>query len=150
MTDKTSTSTLTLQQQQGYQFDVRYGEAMAVQRVDLPAPLGQAVGPSPEQALGAAVGQCLSSSLLFALRKYKQEPGPLRTEVEVTEGRNDAGRQRVLGLQARIHLGVPAATLEHLDRALASFEEFCTVTQSVRQGIPVTLAVFDATGAQLK
>ncbi len=96
------------------------------------------------------MGQCLSSSLLFALRKYKQEPGPLRTEVEVVEGRNDAGRQRVLGLQARIHLGVEASTLEHLDRALASFEEFCTVTQSVRQGIPVTLSVFDATGAQLK
>ncbi len=148
MSDKTSS--VTLAQQQGYQFQVHYGAAMPAQQVDLPAPLGQASGPSPEQALGAAVGQCLSSSLLFALRKYKQEPGPLRTEVEVTEGRNEAGRQRVLGLQARIHLGVPASTLEHLDRALASFEEFCTVTQSVRQGIPVTLSVFDTDGTPLK
>lgn len=148
MADKTST--VTLQQLEGYQFDVRYADTIAAHRVDLPAPLGQAAGPSPEQALGTAVGQCLSSSLLFALRKYKQEPGPLRTEVDVQEGRNEAGRHRVLGMQARIHLGVPAAALEHLERALASFEEFCTVTQSVRQGIPVTLAVFDATGAQLK
>lgn len=148
MADKTST--LLLLQQQGYQFDVQYADGMPPQRVDLPAPLGQAAGPSPEHALGAAVGQCLSSSLLFALRKYKQEPGPLRTEIDVQEGRNEAGRQRILGLQARIHLGVPAATLEHLDRALASFEEFCTVTQSVRQAIPVVLAVFDADGRQLK
>jgi len=148
MADKTST--IILQQQQGYQFDVQHAQGMPSHRVDLPAPLGQAAGPSPEHALGTAVGQCLSSSLLFALRKYKQEPGPLRTEVDVQEGRNSAGRQRILGLQVRLHLGVPAAALEHLDRALASFEEFCTVTQSVRQAIPVTLAVFDATGAPLK
>lgn len=51
---------------------------------------------------------------------------------------------------ARITLGVPAAQLEHLDRALAQFEEFCTVTQSVRQGIPVDVSVFDSAGAQLK
>ena len=45
---------------------------------------------------------------------------------------------------------MPAAELEHLDRVLAQFEEFCTVTQSVRQGIPVTVQVRDATGATLK
>jgi hypothetical protein len=45
---------------------------------------------------------------------------------------------------------VPAAQLEHLDRVLSQFEAFCTVTQSVGQGIPITVQVFDATGAQLK
>jgi predicted phosphoribosyltransferase len=45
---------------------------------------------------------------------------------------------------------VPAASLEHLDRVLATFEEFCTVTASVRAAIPVSVAVFDSLGAQLK
>jgi hypothetical protein len=45
---------------------------------------------------------------------------------------------------------VAAASLEQVDRVLAQFEEFCTVTQSVRQGIPVTVEVFDGEGQQLK
>ena len=53
-------------------------------------------------------------------------------------------------MQATLTLGVPAATLEHLDRALAQFEAFCTVTQSIAVAIPVTVRVFDAQGAQLK
>jgi hypothetical protein len=40
--------------------------------------------------------------------------------------------------------------LQHLDRVLEQFEEFCTVTQSVRAGIPVTVHVIDASGAVLK
>jgi hypothetical protein len=47
-------------------------------------------------------------------------------------------------------MGVPGDTLEHLERVLASFEDFCTVTQSVKAGIPVSVSVFDAHGAQLK
>ncbi|HPO20595.1 MAG TPA: OsmC family peroxiredoxin, partial [Rubrivivax sp.] len=35
-------------------------------------------------------------------------------------------------------------------RVLETFETFCTVTQSVRGSIPVTLQVFDAAGVQLK
>ena len=44
----------------------------------------------------------------------------------------------------------PAAQMEHLDRILAQFEEFCIVTQSVRDGIPVNVPVVDAEGATLK
>jgi hypothetical protein len=47
-------------------------------------------------------------------------------------------------------LGVPAASLEHLDRVLAGFEAYCTVTQSVAAAIPVTVQVLDADGAVLK
>jgi hypothetical protein len=32
---------------------------------------------------------------------------------------------------------------------LERFEEYCTVTQSVRQGIPVAVEVFDSEGARL-
>jgi hypothetical protein len=47
-------------------------------------------------------------------------------------------------------LGVEASKLEHLDRALEQFQEFCTVTQSVGQGIPIHIRVMDATGLILK
>ena len=107
-------------------------------------------GPSPEHLLAAAVGNCLSSSLLFALRKFKQSPDPITTEVSSETGRNADNRLRVTKIDAKLTLGVPAASLEHLDRVLASFESFCTVTQSVGQGIAITTEVFDSTGAHLK
>jgi len=40
--------------------------------------------------------------------------------------------------------------LQHLDRVLEQFEDFCTVTRRVRTGIPVTVHVSDANGAMLK
>ena len=139
-----------LTQVHDYQFDVSFDSRMPVLRADEPAPLGQGAGPSPVQLLAAAVGNCLSASLLFALRKFKQQPEPIGCEVQAEVGRNAEGRVRVLGMQARLTLGVPAASLEHLDRVLGGFESYCTVTQSVAQGLPVQVSVFDATGAQLK
>lgn len=139
-----------LTQSQDYRFDVEFGGEVPVLRTDEPAPLGTGTGPSPVQLLAAAVGNCLSDSLLFALRKFRQQPEPLRTEVLAEVGRNADGRLRVLKMTATLHLGVPAASLEHLDRVLGSFESYCTVTQSVGQGIPVEVQVVDATGARLK
>lgn len=78
--------------------------------------MGNGLGPSPVQMLAAAVGNCLADSFLFALRKFKQSPEPLRCEVQAEVGRNAEGRLRVLKIKARLTLGAPAAGLEHLDR----------------------------------
>lgn len=144
------TITVTLAQDHDYQFGVVFSSGVPDLVADEPAPLGGGSGPSPVQLLAAAVGNCLSASLLFALRKYKQNPEPLSCEIEAHVGRNDQGRTRVLAIDAKLRLGVPADTLQHLDRVLEQFEEFCTVTQSVRAGIPVTVHVSDANGAVLK
>ena len=117
-----------LVQRQDYQFEMQFGGDAPPWLADEPPPLGQGAGPSPVQLLAASVGNCLSDSLLFALRKFKQAPDPIRCEVRAEVGRNTEGRLRVL----------------------AQFESFCTVTQSVGAGIPVTVQVFDAAGVQLK
>jgi len=139
-----------LQQKQDYQFDIHFGDAIPSLLGDEPAPLGMGQGPSPVQLLAAAVGSCLSDSLLFALRKFKQAPEPIRCDIDADVGRNAEGRIRVLGIKAVLTLGVPAAALAHLDRVLGQFETYCTVTQSVGQGIPVSIEVVDALGARLK
>ncbi|MGL4809342.1 MAG: OsmC family protein [Giesbergeria sp.] len=141
---------ITLRQQQDYRFQVDFGESIAPLQADEPAPLGTGQGPSPVQLLAAAVGNCLSDSLLFALRKFKQAPEPLHCTVDAEVGRNEQKRLRVLKMTAALHLGVPASSLEHLDRVLDQFEAYCTVTQSVGQGIPIELQVFDSTGQRLK
>jgi uncharacterized OsmC-like protein len=141
---------VTLVEQQDYQFQVDFGGTVPQLLTDEPAPLGSGMGPSPVQLLSAAVGNCLSDSLLFALRKFKQSPEPIRTQVESVVGRNADGRMRVLEMTATLHLGVGAQQLEHLDRVLEQFETFCTVTQSVGQGIPIRVVVYDAAGVLVK
>jgi uncharacterized OsmC-like protein len=139
-----------LTQQQDYRFAVSFGGAVPELLADEPPPLGAGVGPSPVQLLAAAVGSCLSDSLLFALRKFKQKPEPISCSVAAEVGRNPQGRLRVLAVKAMLTLGVAGSSLEHLDRVLDQFEAFCTVTQSVGQGIAVTVEVRDANGVRLK
>ena len=139
-----------LSQRNDYRFDIAFGDEMPLLTSDEPAPLGTGLGPSPVQMLCAAVGNCLSDSLLFAFRKFKQLPEPIQCAVTAEVGRNSDNRLRVLHMNAQIRLGVLAASLEQLDRVLAQFEEFCTVTQSVREGIPISVEVFDSAGQQLK
>ena len=141
---------VSLRQKQDYQFDIDFGPGMPGLVGDEPAPLGAGAGPSPVQLLAAAVGNCLSDSLLFALRKFKQAPEPITCDVTAEVGRNPEGRLRVLSLHAVLTLGVAAAKLEHLDRVLAQFESYCTVTQSVGQGIAIALEVHDVLGQRLK
>ena len=57
---------------------------------------------------------------------------------------------RVLSIHVELSLGVAADQLEHLDRVLDQFEDFCTVTQSVGEGIEIRLFVSDANGMLVK
>ena len=82
----------------------------------------KASGPTPVHLLAAAVGNCLSDALYFALAKFKQSPEPIHTVVNAEVGRNAEGRMRVLRIEAKLHLGVEADQLEHLDRVLSQFE----------------------------
>ena len=137
---------VAIRQDANYRFEIRFAEDLPVLQADEPAPLGEGAGPSPVQLLAAAVGNCLSASLVFALRKFKQSAEPIGAQVEATVGRNEKSRLRVQQLRVRLTLGVPAATLTHLDKVMAQFEEFCTVTQSIRAAIPVDLEVRDSDG----
>ena len=139
-----------LKQLENYRFSIDFGQQDQAWVSDEPPPLGGGQGPSPSQLLAAAVGNCLSDSLLFALRKFKQSPEPIRTEVTAEIGRNAEGRLRVLNIHVSLHLGKPESELEHLDRVLGQFEAFCTVSQSVGQGVPILTKVFDAHGLALK
>ena len=97
----------------------------------------------------AAVTNCLSASLLFALQKFKQDPGALIATATPEVGRNENKRLRIQRIHVQLELGKTAGEIEHLDRVLAQFEDFCVVTESVRHGIPVGVRVVDATGAEI-
>jgi len=139
-----------LRQDADYRFAVTFAPDLPELCSDEAPPLGRGAGPSPVQLLAAAVGNCLAASLLFALRKFKQAPEPISASANAVVGRNEQNRLRVQSIKVRLTLGATAASLQHLDKALEQFEEFCIVTQSVRGGFPVEVQVYDSEGQRLK
>lgn len=131
----------------GYKFEIDFGGAGQIFS-DEPSPLGEDSGPNPTRLLGAAVANCLAASLLFAVRKFKEDPGPVSATVQGEIARQD-GRWRVANIHVELTLGNAAEAMPHLERALSQFENFCVVTQSVRQGIDVAVQVRDNTGTLL-
>ena len=146
----TQTIRLTLEQEDDYAFRIRFDEtSIADLMTDESAPLGKGEGPNPTRLLLSAVANCLSASLLFALRKFKNSPGKLVTHATAELTRNEQGRLRVGHIHADIRLAEAGDAHASLERILAQFENFCVVTESVRHGIEVSVSITDADGVQL-
>lgn len=136
-----STRSIRLVQQQDYQVAITWDDSLPVLVGDEPPPLGAGKGPMPSQLLIAAVANCMTDSLLFALRKFKLDAEPLSAEASCQIGRNSEGRLRVLSIDVAIRMAKVPDDAAKLARVLAQFEQFCTVGQSVAQGIPTRVAV---------
>lgn len=142
--------TVTITQNSNYQFTVDFGAAIPQLLVDENEPIGQGEGPYPEQLLITSVANCLCASLFFALSKFKQDARGMTTRASCTIERNDNKRLRITEIQVDIALGGLASEMHHLDRVLSQFENFCTVSESVRSGIPIAVSVVDGDGVRLK
>lgn len=141
---------ISLEQTQDYQFKVHFDETAIPDLItDESDPLGHDAGPNPSRLLVTGVANCLAASLLFALRKYKNAPGMLGAHAKATLTRNEHNRLRITHIAVDLQLADAADSLEHIDRVIEQFEDFCIVTQSVRQGIAVDVSVRDANGQRL-
>lgn len=120
-----------------YRFEVGFDRPYAPIVVDEPPPLGHEAGPNPTRMLAAAIGNCLAASLVFCLGKRgaKIERG-IEARVNVDIVRTPEKRLRVG--KVRVALKVPPGVdAEALRACESTFEDFCTVTASVRAGIEV-------------
>jgi uncharacterized OsmC-like protein len=138
-----SNATITkLKLLQGYKFNVEFdGEGIPNLIVDEVKPLGESLGPNPTRLLSVAVGHCLSSSLLFCLQKARVAVENLETIVKATVERNKEGLMRIRKLEVQIHLDANDEDKKQVSRCLDIFENHCTVSQSVRKGIDVTVNI---------
>jgi organic hydroperoxide reductase OsmC/OhrA len=145
---ETDEVTVTMALQDGYQFLVDFQqEGVPDLLLDEPEPLGEGRGPNAARVLAAAVGNCLSASALFCLRKARVDVRGMRTTAQASLVRTERGRVRVGAIRVQIRPEVAAADLDRIGRCLALFEDFCVVTQSVRNGLEVAVEVQPAVAA---
>jgi organic hydroperoxide reductase OsmC/OhrA len=134
--------TISMDQVRDFQFRVRFDkEQFAELWMDEPPPLGGDKAPNASRILAAAVGNCLSASLLFCARKSRSNLSAIHTDVSVELARNEKGRMRIGKIRVQIDPKSGGEDQSKMDRCLELFEDFCVVTQSVRQGIDVEVEV---------
>jgi uncharacterized OsmC-like protein len=125
-----------------YEFRVKFdGTPYGDLVMDEPPPLGADKGPNPARLLAAAVGGCLSASLMFSARKLRLPVTGMHTDVRVELARNEKGRWRIGKMEVEIDPAVENPDPGKWQRCLDLFEDFCIVTQSVRKGIDVAVKV---------
>ena len=133
---------VSLVQQQDFQFRIRFDDgALPALVVDAPPPIGQGSSPSPSRLLAAAAAHCFASGLLFLARESGVTLGQIEVNAHTQLIRNECGRLRIGKIAVEIDPHVAESQREGLKRCLELFEDFCMVSQSVRQGVEISCRV---------
>lgn len=131
-----------LQLIEGYKFNVKSDiDYLPDLIVDETKPDGEGAGFNPTRLLSASVGHCMSSSLIYCLKKARIPITDLKTAVKTYLYRNEKGRLRIEKIDLEIYLEVRDEDKPRVHRCLSLFEDYCTVTQSIRKGIQVQVNI---------
>ncbi|MEJ2316742.1 MAG: OsmC family protein [Gammaproteobacteria bacterium] len=139
--------TLTLEHLEDYEFKVKFDKKILDDMlVDEPPPLGGLAGPNPSRLLAVSAANCLSASLLYCINRDDVPPSSVTTEATVTIVRNEKKRLRIGRIDVALQMSEALSDAPKMKRCMNLFEDFCVVTDSIRNGIPVGVEVRDHTG----
>ncbi|MCC6805815.1 MAG: OsmC family protein [Deltaproteobacteria bacterium] len=142
MPTKVGEFALRVERLNDFEFKVTFDkDQYAPLHLDEPAPLGKDTAPNPARILAAAIGDCLSASLLFCMKKNGADVSALTSDVKVELVRNDNNRLRIGKVAVTLHPTITGADDPTLQKCLPMFEDFCVVTQSVREGLDVEVKI---------
>lgn len=145
---KVSEFAVDVEQVSGFEFRVRFDKAaFAELTLDEPPPLGADTAPNAARILAAAIGNCLSASLVFCMKRAGVALEGTRAHVTTEIARSEAGRMRIGKVHVKLTPKLDGAARGAFEGCADKFEDFCTVTQSVRAGIQVEVEVTPDYGA---
>jgi organic hydroperoxide reductase OsmC/OhrA len=75
------------------------------------------------------------------MEKSRAKPKDVSTDVDLIMERNQRGRWRVKGIKVRLKPQVEDVDAKKLERCKEMFQDFCIVSTSVREGIPIDVEV---------
>jgi len=97
-------------------------------------------GPNPARLLGMALLGCLSSSYIFCMKKRNFTTEDLEATGEVIIGRNEKGFVRVKRVNVIIDVKIQDEEMrKRAEQCKKMFEQYCTVTAAVVEGIEVNV-----------
>ncbi len=133
---------IDIERKEDFQFLITFDEdSMGTLLTDEPEDFGgKAQGPSPGRLLGAAALNCLMASLTYCMNKKRADLRSLKGSIVVNLDRED-GRLRVTKMDAVLRPELDESELKKLEGCIEIFEDFCVVTQSIRNGIEVDVKV---------
>ncbi len=105
---------------------------------------GDDAAPNASRYLTAAVMNCLSASLTFCLKKARIPLDELEAEATCVIARNDEGYWRVkeINVNLKPHWNEWNDDMQKsLERCKKIFMNYCIVSASVKQGIPINVNV---------
>lgn len=135
--------TIDLNLIENFQFNVKFDMDVPDLLLDEPADAGgDGKGPNASRLIGTAVGNCLSASLLFCLRKARVNITGIRTIVKGIIARNAEGYWRIQQFEVNIQPSLrDSEKSSGFERCKGVFENYCIATESIRQGIPVNVTI---------
>jgi organic hydroperoxide reductase OsmC/OhrA len=138
---------IDLHQEQGFEIRVAFDwKRVPDLLMDEPPPLGEQKGPNASRLLAAAAANCLSASLLYCVFKDDPPDGCLRAEAICVMVRNEKKRLRIGRMEITLILGDAVLQSPRFARCKDLFEDFCVVSASIRQGIPMQVTLRDEAG----
>ncbi len=126
--------------EEGYRFRIDFASGKSPLLMDEPKPLGAGEHPNAGSLLAAAVGNCLCASFVYCMEKARADITDICAEVETTLERNERGRLRIKHISVKMFPRVEGGS--KFERCREIFEDFCIVTQSVKEGIDVDVEIF--------
>jgi uncharacterized OsmC-like protein len=107
---------------------------------------GSGLGPNASRIIAAGVGNCLSASLVFCLRKARTDLLGMKAVATGTVGREE-GRLRLQKVDVKLHPKFGSEDdLDKLERCKELFENYCIVTASIRKGLSVNVEIVPEIG----
>jgi len=102
----------------------------------------EVVGPNPSQLLLSAIMGCLNASFAFCLQKSRIPLKGMKAEGEIVIKMNEEGFLRVSEMNIDILPEIEIDKgVQRMEKCIEIFHKYCTITESVRKGIPVNVTI---------
>lgn len=98
------------------------------------------IGPNPSKLLALSVLSCLASSFTFCLQKKNFSLSDIEGTAVITSKRNKKGFWRLKNIDVKLNPKIDnPEMLKRADQCKDSFEEYCVISESIREGIKINL-----------
>lgn len=98
------------------------------------------IGPNPSKLLALSVLGCLATSFTYCLQRENFSLSDIEGTAVITSKRNEKGFWRLKNIDVKLNPKIDNVEMrKRADQCRKFFEEFCVISESIREGIEIKL-----------